>query len=145
VDTILSGAALFRSGDNAKLQEFVVPRKKKEAFMKQVAFAESDKVIISGSDHGSVYVFDRKSGSLLEVLDTGNACWMQSVTVSFCIHFSGRMLILPFRRRTLTEHPQSLQGRPSLEKQTTIFLSSKELELAGEQPPYWVKSVLAWQ
>ena len=40
----------------------------KRTYPKQVTFGEESRVVVGGSDHGVIYVFDRKSGRLLDVL-----------------------------------------------------------------------------
>ena len=35
---------------------------------KQVTFAGNNRVVVGGSDHGSIYVFDRKTEALFDVL-----------------------------------------------------------------------------
>ncbi|KAK7019447.1 hypothetical protein VNI00_018057 [Paramarasmius palmivorus] len=122
VDTILGGAALYRSSDNAKIQEFIVPRRKEQAFPKQVAFAEGDKVIISGSDHGLVYVFDRRTGRHIQVLETGTDSWVQSVAATSVTGtstiFAGQALpgegdnkIFVFKRAGIREVTTGILGR----------------------------------
>ncbi|KAG6371103.1 hypothetical protein JVT61DRAFT_10644 [Boletus reticuloceps] len=49
---------------------------------KQVAFGEDARLIIGGSDNGRVYLFNRKSGELLEMLYHSNTGLVQAVTVS---------------------------------------------------------------
>lgn len=51
-------------------------------FPKQVAFGEDSKVIVGGSDHGVVYVFDRKTGVLLDHLHHAKGGMVQAVAVS---------------------------------------------------------------
>jgi hypothetical protein len=48
---------------------------------KQVAFAEDSKVVVGGSDHGVLYVFDRRSGSRLDVLRHASEGLVQTITV----------------------------------------------------------------
>ena len=68
--------------DASRLKELDVPRKKDLAAPKQVALAEDCTVIVSGSDHGTVYVFDRKTGDIMQKLRTKKDAWVQAVTVS---------------------------------------------------------------
>jgi hypothetical protein len=49
---------------------------------KQVAFVEDSKVVVGGSDHGAVYVFDRETGGILDVLRHAEAGLVQTITVS---------------------------------------------------------------
>lgn len=48
---------------------------------RQVTFAEDCSVILSSSDHGVVYIFDRRSGDVVDELKVGNDR-IQAVTVS---------------------------------------------------------------
>lgn len=49
---------------------------------KQVAFGEGAKIVVGGSDNGSVYLFERKSGELLETLRHSSTGLVQSIAVS---------------------------------------------------------------
>ena len=49
---------------------------------KQVEFGEDTKIVVSGSDNGTVYIFDRKSGELLETPRHASSGLIQSITVS---------------------------------------------------------------
>jgi WD40 repeat protein len=49
---------------------------------KQVCFTEIGGVIVGGSDHGSVYVWDSKTGDLLESLKHVDQGPVRTVTVS---------------------------------------------------------------
>lgn len=49
---------------------------------KQAEFAEGGRAIIGGSDHGSIYVWDRRSGELMEALEHSRGGLVQTVTVS---------------------------------------------------------------
>ena len=68
--------------DATRLKDLKVPRKKELAAPKQVALAEDCTAIVSGSDHGIVYVFDRKTGALKQKLRTRKDTWVQAITVS---------------------------------------------------------------
>jgi hypothetical protein len=50
-------------------------------FPKQVAFGEDDTVVVGGSDHGVIYVFDRKTGDVLDTLIHSRRGLVQTVTV----------------------------------------------------------------
>jgi outer membrane protein assembly factor BamB len=54
---------------------------------KQVAFGEDSKVVVAGSDHGAVYVFDRKTGKPLEVLHHADKGLVQTITVCECAKY----------------------------------------------------------
>jgi hypothetical protein len=48
---------------------------------KHVAFGEDFKTVVGGSDHGAVYVFDRKKGVQIQVLQHLDKGMVQTVTV----------------------------------------------------------------
>lgn len=50
-------------------------------FPKQVAFGENGRTVVGGSDHGSVYVFDRETGAPLDVLRHAEGGLAQTLTV----------------------------------------------------------------
>lgn len=47
-----------------------------------MVFAEDCSKIVIGSDHGFVYVFDRRSGDIIDKLEMGEGGWVQTVIVS---------------------------------------------------------------
>jgi len=49
---------------------------------KQVAFAEESKIVVGGSDHGAVYVFDARLGLQSEVLRHSDGGLVQTIAVS---------------------------------------------------------------
>jgi WD40 repeat protein len=49
---------------------------------KQVAFGEEGKVVIGGSDNGLVYIFDRKTGQIIQTLHHADAGLVQTIAVS---------------------------------------------------------------
>lgn len=52
---------------------------------KQVAFGESGKVVVGGSDHGRVYVFDKDTGELRETLIVCDGHSLQTIAVSILL------------------------------------------------------------
>ena len=48
---------------------------------KQVAFVEDSRVVVGGSDHRAVYVFDCKTGRPLQVLHHADKGLVQTITV----------------------------------------------------------------
>lgn len=53
---------------------------------RQVAFAEDTKVIVGGSDHGRVYLFDRKSGEAMGHLLHDDSGLVQTLAVSSSVN-----------------------------------------------------------
>lgn len=48
---------------------------------KQVLFGEESRIVVGGSDHGAVYVFDRKTGTPLDVLRHADKGLVQTIAV----------------------------------------------------------------
>ena len=48
---------------------------------KQVAFVKDSRVVVGGSDHGAVYLFDRKTGKPVQVLHHADKGLVQTSTV----------------------------------------------------------------
>ncbi len=67
--------------DGARLKTFPVPVERSHR-PRQVCFAEDGQVIVSGSDHGTIYLYDRRTGDQLDELALGNNDWAQTVMVS---------------------------------------------------------------
>ena len=80
VDNAHDGFDLHQIEDGAYVRTFktgpATTRKPKQVF-----FAENSQVVVGGSDHGAVYVFDRKSGSKLDVLRHSEKGLVQIITV----------------------------------------------------------------
>jgi ribosomal protein L14E/L6E/L27E len=65
-----------------KIRQFAtMSQRKNEVRPRHVRFREHGMVIVSGSDHGTVYVFDTRSGQTLQKLPVGSAEWVQTVAV----------------------------------------------------------------
>jgi hypothetical protein len=56
-------------------------------------------VIVSGSDHGIVYVFDRRSGERLDELQVDAGDWVQTVLVRLTCHFRDTPVDVPLGNR----------------------------------------------
>ncbi len=81
IDDPAEGVALVRLQDGARVRTFPVPVRK-SCRPRQVAFAEEGKVVVCGSDHGKVYVFDRRTGGKIDELHVDQEDWVQTLTVS---------------------------------------------------------------
>ncbi|KAG6913607.1 hypothetical protein DXG01_005613, partial [Tephrocybe rancida] len=73
--------SLFRLDSGSRLRTFTVPvtRSKRP---RQVSFVDDCSTIVSGSDHGTVYVFNRRSGDVVDRLKIGEDTWLQTVTAA---------------------------------------------------------------
>ena len=67
VDNVTQGFSLYSLEDMQFLHEYPTGRPTKR-FPKQVEFGEDSRVLVGGSDHGTIYVFDRKTALLVESL-----------------------------------------------------------------------------
>ncbi|KAG1800471.1 uncharacterized protein HD556DRAFT_1230698 [Suillus plorans] len=87
VDNATNGFTLYRlEGDEEPIRTFVTAASS-VSVPKQVAFGAEGRMIIGGSDHGSVYAFERKSGKLFETLCHSNTGLVQTITVG--VRFKG--------------------------------------------------------
>jgi hypothetical protein len=83
VDDPSQGAALHRFQSKDKVRTYNV-KVTKTMRVRQVVFAEDCRFIVIGSDHGKVYVFDRRSGDIVDELEMSTNGWVQTVTVRIC-------------------------------------------------------------
>lgn len=60
IDNVENGYDLRQLDKACPIQTYPMPGQGKK-FSRQVAFAEEGKLIVGGSDHGRVYLFDRKT------------------------------------------------------------------------------------
>jgi hypothetical protein len=80
IDEPTEGVALYRLDSGARIRTFPIRVTRSER-PRQVSFTEDCSVIVSGSDHGVVYVFDRRSGDVVDRLRLDADDWIQTVTV----------------------------------------------------------------
>jgi hypothetical protein len=80
MDNAQNGFSLHRLNGDVCIREYVtgVPRR---TYPKQVDFAEGSRVIVGGSDHSMVYIFDRKTGAVLQKLHHGRDELVQTIAV----------------------------------------------------------------
>ncbi|KAJ7256867.1 WD40-repeat-containing domain protein [Mycena haematopus] len=77
------GANLYRLEDHKRVKTFPVAVTKQKR-LRQVDFGDECKSIVSGSDHGIVYVFDRRSGDIVDELKVDPREWVQTVAAADC-------------------------------------------------------------
>lgn len=92
IDDPCLGAAVYRLDDLARLKTFEIPVRKARR-PRKVWLGEDSTIIVAGSDHGTVYVYDRRHGNLLDQLTTGSEDWIQTVTVCNAVEFPVCFLI----------------------------------------------------
>ncbi|KAK0487937.1 WD40-repeat-containing domain protein [Armillaria novae-zelandiae] len=79
IDDPAEGAAIYKLQDGApRVRTFAVPVKKSRR-PRQVAFGEGGKVVVSGSDHGVVYVYERRTGAKMNELKVDHEDWVQTL------------------------------------------------------------------
>ncbi|KAJ7435333.1 WD40-repeat-containing domain protein [Mycena galericulata] len=82
LDDPSSGPALFRLSDQIKAKTYEISRTRLNLRPRKVRFGEHGSTLVCGSDHGSVYVFDTRSGEELAVLSVGSREWVQVVATA---------------------------------------------------------------
>ncbi|KAK0460529.1 uncharacterized protein EV420DRAFT_1478300 [Desarmillaria tabescens] len=80
LDDPAQGVALYRLSDGVRVKTFPIEATKVPR-PRQVAFAKNCRVIVSGSDHSIVYVFERRDSNVHQ-LDTGMEDHIQTVTAA---------------------------------------------------------------
>ncbi|KAG2100709.1 uncharacterized protein F5147DRAFT_525694, partial [Suillus discolor] len=79
VDNATNGFTLYRlEGDEEPVQTSVTTALS-VSVPKQVTFSAEERLIVGGSDHGSVYVFKRKTGKLFNTLHHSNTGLVQTI------------------------------------------------------------------
>lgn len=76
------GVNVHRLEDNGlrKVKSFKIPVTK-ETRVRNVCFVDQCKEVVGGSDHGVIYVFDRKDNTTVDELRISATEWAQTVTV----------------------------------------------------------------
>ncbi|KAI5995113.1 WD40-repeat-containing domain protein [Pisolithus albus] len=81
VDNAADGFTMYRLESGQPIRTFTM-NLASIPVPKQVAFGEESKVAIGGSDTGCVYVFNRRTGALIETLRHTNSILVQTIAVS---------------------------------------------------------------
>jgi hypothetical protein len=81
VDSVINGFDIYQLDNGTWKRNFTIGHSSRK-MPKQVVFGEGSKVVVGGSDHGVVYVFDRKTTSSIQVLRHSDRGMVQAVTVS---------------------------------------------------------------
>ncbi|KAJ6631238.1 quinon protein alcohol dehydrogenase-like superfamily [Mycena sp. CBHHK59/15] len=83
LDDPTAGPTLFRLTAQTKARVFEIPRERQyEMHPRHVSFAENGLAVVAGSDHGVVYVFETRTGDLLQKLEVGVSHWVQAVATA---------------------------------------------------------------
>lgn len=89
MDEPSSGVNLYRLGSRTLVKTFPVAPQKANKRLRQVAFADEGHTVVSGSDHGVVYAFQRRS-KIVDELRVHKNEWVQTVAVSALVRARGR-------------------------------------------------------
>ncbi len=83
VDNIATGFDLYKvvKGDKKFVRTLEVGKPSK-TYAKSVVFGNGSRAVITGSDHGKVYIFDRASGSLLKKMTHSKNGGVETICVS---------------------------------------------------------------
>ena len=81
IDNVAQGFLLYTLEDMQFLREYPTGKPTKR-FPKQVEFGKDSRVLVGSSDHGTIYVFDRKTELMVETLQHEDDGLSQALTVS---------------------------------------------------------------
>lgn len=81
IDNTVDGFTVLELGDKKFVRSLStgIPSKR---LPKQVAVSEEGRIVVGGSDHGVVYVFEESTGSVLDVLSHEEQGLVQTIEVS---------------------------------------------------------------
>lgn len=127
------GVALYKLSGPERVKTFPVPCEILRS--RNVSFHDGGSSILSGSDHGKVYIFDRRTGDIHDIIDMGIHDWVQSVTVR--IEFS-----MPKTRLSVltgsggSRYPNDNHGTIRRKHRTDIDTSLGEGRCTGVEETY---------
>ncbi|KAJ7719524.1 WD40-repeat-containing domain protein, partial [Mycena maculata] len=78
IDDTEHGAILYRLDDHQRVKTFPVPVTQAKR-PRQVRFLDDSRAIVIGSDHGIVYIFDRRTGDIIDKLAVRGESWVQTL------------------------------------------------------------------
>jgi hypothetical protein len=81
IDNVNNGFDIYKV-DSGNFVRTLVTRDPIKTYPKGVAFANHGQAIVGGSDHGLVYIFERKSGQIITTLKHGKDEGVQTIGVS---------------------------------------------------------------
>jgi hypothetical protein len=113
MDDPYEGIALCRLTSGDRTTTFLVPATTlmTRHQVRNVIFHDEDcSQVVTGSDHGAVYVFERRTKAVIDVLRTGRSEWVQCVAVMTCPLLPLNVLILLFSQPQSTGSPSSPWG-----------------------------------
>ncbi|KAL0570621.1 hypothetical protein V5O48_011338 [Marasmius crinis-equi] len=82
LDDTSQGIALYKLSTHTRVRTLQVPAKRDIRRSRNVGFVDGNNSVVSGSDHGVVYVFDRRGGTIVDELYIGVDDWVQAVVTT---------------------------------------------------------------
>ena len=79
IDDVSQGVGVFKLSTTDQIKTFNVPFTIRRR--RQVAFHDGNSAIVTGSDHGCVYIFNRRTGEVVDIINVGVEDWVQSIAV----------------------------------------------------------------
>jgi len=92
VDNVSDGMDIYNLDTAEYMATFLTKRTSAKVFPKTVAFANQSRAVVGGSDHGIVYIFDRKTSHVIHSLEYAKQGGVETLAVSVhhaiitCIH-----------------------------------------------------------
>jgi len=83
IDNVGTGFDVYKM-DSGTLVRTLETGRAKKTFPKGVAFANNSRAVVGGSDHGLVYIFERKTGQVLKKLRHSKSGGVE--TISVCVY-----------------------------------------------------------
>lgn len=82
VDNVSDGIDIYNLDTAEYMATFLIPKTSADVFAKTVAFADQSRAVVGGSDHGIVYIFDRKTGHVIRSLKYAKKGGVETLAVS---------------------------------------------------------------
>ena len=98
VDNVGNGFDIYKIDSGHFVRTFVT-REPIKTYPKGVAFANHCQAVVTGSDHGQVYIFNRKTGQIIKSLKHGKRDGVQTIDVS---NLTGRVNHINHIQRCMT-------------------------------------------
>jgi len=82
VDNVSDGMDIYNLDTAKHIATFLIPKTSADVFPTTVAFAGQSRVVVGGSDHGIVYIFDRKTAHVIRSLRYAKKGGVETLAVS---------------------------------------------------------------
>jgi hypothetical protein len=85
VDNVYNGFDIYKL-ECGSLLKTLVTKEAQKTHPKGVAFADKSRLVVGGSDHGLVYIFERKAGRVLKKLKYARKGGVETIGVKISQH-----------------------------------------------------------